>query len=133
MRKSQVCQTAIPKREQDEGHKIRQARPLGSVGSCISKKPVWEHLHGSPNYDATRETRLYFQNKKSQTISSYKLDEAFIETQTGNHIKVVRLDRGGEFQAELLKTHQDQNGTVRKFTVHNSPPQNGVAERGMRT
>ena len=30
-------------------------------------------------------------------------------------------------------SHQDQRGTVREFTVHDSPPQNGVAERGMRT
>ena len=36
--------------------------------------------------DATRETKLYFQSKKSQTVDSYKRDEAFIETQTGNCI-----------------------------------------------
>ena len=42
--------------------------------------------------DATRETKLYFQSKKSQTVDSYKLDEAFIETQTGNRIKVVHSD-----------------------------------------
>jgi len=83
--------------------------------------------------DATRETKLYFQDKKGQTINSYKIDEAYIETQTGNCIKVVCSDRGGEFQAEQLKSHQDQKGTVREFTVHDSPPQNGVAERGMRT
>ena len=34
--------------------------------------------------DASRETALYFQVKKSQTIDSYKCDEALIETQTGN-------------------------------------------------
>ena len=39
--------------------------------------------------DATHETMLYFQVKKSQTIESYKRDEALIETQTGNHIKVA--------------------------------------------
>ena len=37
--------------------------------------------------DATRETKLYFQDKKSQTFQSYKQDEAYIETQTGNCIK----------------------------------------------
>jgi len=42
--------------------------------------------------DATRETKLYFQDKKSQTVNSYKIDEAYIETQTGNHIKVVCSD-----------------------------------------
>jgi len=83
--------------------------------------------------DATRETKLYFQDKKSQTFNLYKLDEAYIKTQTGNCIKVICSDQGGEFQADQLKTHQDQKGTVCEFTVHDSPPQNGVVERGMRT
>ena len=30
--------------------------------------------------DATRETKLYFQTKKSQTVNSYKLNEAYIKT-----------------------------------------------------
>ena len=30
--------------------------------------------------DATREMKLYFQTKKSQTVDSYKLDEAYIKT-----------------------------------------------------
>ena len=42
--------------------------------------------------EATRETRLYFQKQKSQTIKSYKVDEAYIETQTRNKIKVVHSD-----------------------------------------
>ena len=83
--------------------------------------------------DATRETKLYFQAKKSETFSSYKKDEAYIETQSGNRIKTVRSDRGGEFQSAEMINHQDLRGTVREFTVHDSPPQNGVAERGMRT
>lgn len=42
--------------------------------------------------DATHETVLYFQEKKSETVKSYKQDEAYIETQYGNHIKIVRSD-----------------------------------------
>ena len=83
--------------------------------------------------DATRETKLYFQEKKSQTFDSYKKDEAFIETQTGNQIKLVRSDRGGEFLTKKFTDYQDIRGTVRQLTVHDSPSQNGVAERGMRT
>ena len=63
--------------------------------------------------DATRETKLYFQTKKSQTVNSYKLDEVYIETQSGNHIKVICSDRGGEFQAQALINHQNQRGTIR--------------------
>ena len=58
--------------------------------------------------DAMREMKLYFQTKKSQTVNSYKLNEAYIETQSGNRIKVVRSDRGGEFQAQALINHQNK-------------------------
>ena len=83
--------------------------------------------------DATHETILYFQAKKSQTINSYKCDEALIETQTGNHIKAACSDRGGEFLSDDLTWHQDMRGTKRELTVHDSPQQNGVAEHGMHT
>ena len=35
--------------------------------------------------------------------------------------------------SDEMKRHQDERGTVRELTVHDSPPQNGTAERGMRT
>ena len=83
--------------------------------------------------DATRETVLYFQAKKSQTIDSYKHNEALIETQTGNCIKVARSNRGGEFLSDDLTWHQDMRGTKCELNVHNSLQQNSVAERGMCT
>ena len=84
--------------------------------------------------DATRETKLYFRAKKmSDTITSYKRDEALIETHSGNHIKYSRTDRGGEFLTKDLIKHQNDKGTQRELTVHDSPPQNGVSEHGMQT
>ena len=83
--------------------------------------------------DALRETKLYFQVKKSEMFESYKINEANIEAQTGNHIKYMCSDQGGEFKTDAMRKHQDQKGTEREFTVHDLPPQNGVAERGMRT
>jgi len=53
--------------------------------------------------DATRETKLYFQDIKSQTFNSYKLDEAYIKTQTGNRIKAICSDRGGAFPSRSAK------------------------------
>ena len=52
--------------------------------------------------------KLYFQEKKSETFGSYKCDEAYIKTQTGNAIKIVRSDRGGEFMSDEMKRHQDE-------------------------
>ena len=57
--------------------------------------------------DATHETKLYFQEKKSETLISYKTDKAYIETQTGNHIKTICSDRGEEFLSKEFTQHQD--------------------------
>jgi len=76
---------------------------------------------------------LYFQKAKSKTINSYKRDETYIHTQFGSHIKVVRSDQGGEFLSNEFKWYQNDRGTVQELTVHDSPPQNGTAKRGMRT
>ena len=35
--------------------------------------------------------------------------------------------------SDEMKRHQDERGTVRELTVHDSPPQNGTAKQGMRT
>ena len=76
--------------------------------------------------DATCETMLYFQVKKSQTIDSYKRNEALIKTQTGNCIKVACSDRGGEFLSNDLTQHQDMRGTKCELIVHDSLQQNSV-------
>ena len=99
-----------------------------SVRSLSGNSYVAAHID-----DATHKTMLYFQVKKSQTIESYKRDEALIETQTGNRIKVARSDQGGEFLSDDLTRHQDMRGTKCELTVHNSPQQNGIAKRRMRT
>ena len=44
--------------------------------------------------DATRETQLYFQKQKSQTIELYKVNEAYINTQTGNKTKLYAQIKG---------------------------------------
>ena len=83
--------------------------------------------------DATRKTKIYFQEKKSPTLNSYKCDEATIENHTQKCIKYFRADRGGEFCSKEFISHQDSKGTLHEYTVHDSPPQNGISECGMRT
>ena len=50
------------------------------------------HYVAARTDDHTRENKLCFQPKKSDTFNSYKRDEALIETQSGNKIKVSRSD-----------------------------------------
>jgi hypothetical protein len=58
--------------------------------------------------DAIRQTKLHFKAKKSQTFNSYKKDEAYIETQSGNCIKMCCLNKGREFLSTKMINHQDQ-------------------------
>ena len=51
--------------------------------------------------NATRQTKLHFQAKKSQT-PLYKKDEAYIETQSGNWVKICCSDKGREFLSNQL-------------------------------
>jgi len=48
-------------------------------------------------------------------------------------IKTLRLDRGGEYLSADFDVLLKENGTKRELTVHDSPQQNGVAERLNRT
>ena len=83
--------------------------------------------------DATRMVKPYFLAKKSETFSHYKEDEAWILNHGGKATSYARFDRGGEFLSNEFTQHLKQRGTQRELTVHDSPPQNGVSERGMRT
>ena len=58
-----------------------------------SVKSLNENSYVAAHIDNTTcESKLYFQEKKSQTFESYKVDEAYIETQTGHHIKALHSD-----------------------------------------
>jgi hypothetical protein len=90
--------------------------------------------YSAPRIDDTScKEEPYFLQKKSQAKITYLKDEAYLEHQTGNHIKYICIDRGGEFMSKELMEHQDMKGTCHKLTVHDSPPQNGTAEWGMQT
>ena len=99
---------------------------LASVQSISGNRYVAAHID-----DATCETKLYFQKNKAETFKSYLHDKAYIQTQAGNKIKVICSDQGGDFLSKEMVNHQDEKGTIRELTVHDSPHQNGTAERGM--
>lgn len=44
-------------------------------------------------------------------------------------IKILRSDRGGEFLSDEFSAYLKKRGTIRQLTMHDTPEQNGVAER----
>ena len=76
---------------------------------------------------------LYLLRKKDKCPEKYKEYEAWAETQLGACIKILHSDRGGEYLGKEFITYLNSRGTKQKLTVHDTPQQNGVAERQNRT
>ncbi|KAL7284965.1 hypothetical protein ACG7TL_000054 [Trametes sanguinea] len=83
--------------------------------------------------DATRWTETFVQKEKNQAFKSYKELEAQIEMQEGRRIKELQTDNGGEFCSTEFEEHLRAKGTRHRTSVHDTPEENGVAERVNRT
>jgi len=83
--------------------------------------------------DKTRLTWLNLLHKKSEAFKSYKTFEALVETQFGRRIKVLNIDRGGEYLGANFDAHCKAKGIVKKLSVHDTHQEAGVSERRNRT
>ena len=81
---------------------------------------------------------LYLLRSKDGALDDFKVFKAEVENQYGKHIKIVRLDRGGEYYGKYIKNGQSpgsltkflqENRIVAHYTMSGSSNQNGVAER----
>jgi hypothetical protein len=110
----------------------------GEVHSDLWRKSPVESKGGKLYYvtfidDKTRLTHLYLLKKKDETFDAYKKYEAWVETQMSKKVKVLNSDRGGEYLGDEMVAYLKSKGTVQKLNVHDTPQQNGVAERRNRT
>ena len=56
-----------------------------------------------------------------------------VENLTGERIKCLRTDNGGEYLSKAFNDHLKKKGIKRQLTLPGTPQQNGVAERADRT
>ena len=56
-----------------------------------------------------------------------------MENQLEKHIKILRSDRGGEYQSGEFQQYLNDNGIISQFSAPGTPQQNGVAEIRNRT
>lgn len=79
--------------------------------------------------ESTRETATYFLAKKSDTFGKFKSYNTWIKKHRNKDgIKNIRTDRGGEYLSDEAQEYCDSEGINRELTVHDSSPQNGLAE-----
>ena len=56
-----------------------------------------------------------------------------VEKEAGSQIKVLRTDRGGEYNSQEFANFCESDGIKRQLTAAYTPQQNGVCERKNRT
>lgn len=83
--------------------------------------------------DASRYAHLYFVEHKNDTFGIFQQFQALVERQTGQSIKILRSDGGGEYVNHEMRNYLLKHGIHHETTTANTPQQNGVAERYNRT
>ena len=83
--------------------------------------------------DYSRKVWVYFIKNKNGVLGIFLKWKKMVETQTGQKVKRLRSDNGGEYKNDqFLQICQDE-GIVRSFIVRDTSQQNGVVERMNRT
>ena len=83
--------------------------------------------------DYSRLTWVSFLKNKAEEFENFKIFKDLTENQTGNMLKELILDKGGEFMSSDFKELCDKHGIKRYYTIPGTPQQNGVVERQNKT
>ena len=88
--------------------------------------------------DYSRYTYLYLLHNKYEGMDVFKVFKAIVKKQCEKQIKIVRLDRGGEFYGKYIENGQapgpfakflQEHGIVAQYTMPGSSDQNGTSKR----
>ena len=75
----------------------------------------------------SRMSWVYFLQHKLEPFQKFQIFKATVENQSGCHIKVLRIDRGGEFISKEFNLFCEEESIQRELTAPYTP-QNGIAE-----
>ena len=100
----------------------RAKAPLELVHTDVCG-PMTTPTHAGNKYflifvdDFTRMTWVYFMRQKSDVFSIFKKFQNFVERQSGYLMKVLRSDRGGEYNSNEFNKFCEDIGLDRQLTV----------------
>lgn len=66
---------------------------------------------------------------KSEVLEKFKDFETATTSDSGNRIRKLRIDNGGEYTSKEFEAYLKSRGIFHELSVPHSPEQNGVAER----
>jgi hypothetical protein len=83
--------------------------------------------------DFSRKSWLYFLKSKDEMLYKFCIFKARLELETGNKIRILRSDKGGEYLSNEFKSYCSENGIIRELIQAAMPQQNGMSERRNQT
>ena len=134
------CETCVKAKQTTKPFpQERSSPPMTAYGQRVHSD-VWgkasvKSLGGNEYFvtfldDYSDEAMVVPMKKKSEVFDRFKEYEALLKRQRGvDGIKELQSDRGGEYTSNEFTEHLKKQGTVRRLTTHDSPQQNGKAER----
>ena len=93
-----------------------------------------ESLNGSKYFilfvnDYSTFCWVYFLKSKANVFAEFVRFKTTVELETGNKLKMLRFDNGGEFTSRKFKGYLAKEGIKHQLTMPYTPQQNGVSER----
>ena len=78
---------------------------------------------------ASQKTWVYLLHTKGQVFQYFKKFHAMVERETGNPLKRLRTENGGEYISKEFKEYCSMHEIIHEKTVLGTPQHNGVVER----
>ncbi|MCO5587916.1 hypothetical protein L7F22_041868 [Adiantum nelumboides] len=76
---------------------------------------------------------VYFLKHKDEVLKVFKTFLQLVENQSGQKLKCLRIDFGGEYVSKAFQDFCEAKGIKQELTAPYNPSQNGIAERMNRT
>lgn len=83
--------------------------------------------------DFSRKTWIYFITNKSQVLEKFQHFVHLVETSTGQAVKALQTDNGGEYTSKAFSAFCSSKWISREIPPPYTPERNGVAERRNRS
>ena len=79
--------------------------------------------------DCIRYYYVYLLNSKDETMNMFLTYKAEVENQLNENIKILKSDRGGEYESNNFSELCDKFGIIHQTVTPYTSQQNGIAER----
>lgn len=71
---------------------------------------------------------VYIIKTKDEALTKFRVFKTQVENESSYKLKMLRTDRGGEFNSQLFNDYCRKEGVKRQLTAPYTPQQNGVVE-----